>query len=413
MVQYFTFLGIGTKPEGYKEVIYTFQQDPEHAIISEFVQLPIIEKFLDRLTEVIVFCTDESYTKYHEALTQRTKDMVKLNFVKIRHTIDFDAFVKELLFYMHENEEIILDITHSFRNIPMKLLFALKYIEMTKKVQIKHLYYGRLIESKEEGVIIDFIHDYDMQKISDVLTQFDRTLVLRKENLYELLQEPDDKIETFLKSLSDLYEMIEFCQFDRCIEIVNSIVKKCADIEKDEEKYTIIVPIIKRIKEKFNEFKEASNNVDKKIILIRLLLQHGRYQAAITFSDQFFREELIRATLSPGNKNFSLKTFLSRHRISTRSDDVYKLSNYLIFSVYRLRGLEYERNDERERNYWTPLIDQVHDNINNNAKVCSKYKQSISTFYKERNHVNHGSSMRSNSEIVRNIQEILECISML
>mgnify|MGYP002534121825 CR=1 FL=1 len=137
MVQYFTFLGLGSKPEGYKEVIYTFQDDPDHATISEFIQLPIIKKFADQLSEVIVFCTDESYEKYHEALTKKTENLAGLSFIKIKHTIDFDAFVKELLSHMRENEEVILDITHSFRNIPMKLLFALKYIEMTKKVKIK------------------------------------------------------------------------------------------------------------------------------------------------------------------------------------------------------------------------------------------------------------------------------------
>ena len=131
MVQYFTFLGLGSKPEGYKEVIYTFQDDPDHATISEFIQLPIIKKFADQLSEVIVFCTDESYEKYHEALTKKTENLAGLSFIKIKHTIDFDAFVKELLSHMRENEEVILDITHSFRNIPMKLLFALKYIEMT------------------------------------------------------------------------------------------------------------------------------------------------------------------------------------------------------------------------------------------------------------------------------------------
>ena len=33
MVQYFTFLGLGSKPEGYKEVIYTFQDDPVKMIL--------------------------------------------------------------------------------------------------------------------------------------------------------------------------------------------------------------------------------------------------------------------------------------------------------------------------------------------------------------------------------------------
>mgnify|MGYP002570576006 FL=1 len=410
MVQYFTFLGLGSKPEGYKEVIYTFQDDPDHATISEFIQLPIIKKFADQLSEVIVFCTDESYEKYHEALTKKTENLAGLSFIKIKHTIDFDAFVKELLSHMRENEEVILDITHSFRNIPMKLLFALKYIEMTKKVKIRHLYYGKLVESKEEGIIEDFIHDYDMQKISDILTQFDRTLVLREENLGEILEEPDSKMETFLKSLSNLYEMIEFCQFDRCIEIVNSIVKKCTDIEKSSEDYIIILPIIKRIKEKFSEFKEASNNVTKKIILINLLLQHGRYQAAITFCDQFFREELIRATLSPNNKNFNLKDYLNKRHMGIQYNNVYKLSNYLIFSVYKLRGIE---RKEEGRVSWDALLNDVSENIISVTETCAKYKQSINTFYDDRNHVNHGSSMKSNSEMIENIHEILKCISVL
>ncbi len=45
-MQYFTFLGVGTLPEGYEEALYSFEDNKEEIHASKYVQSrAIIEKF--------------------------------------------------------------------------------------------------------------------------------------------------------------------------------------------------------------------------------------------------------------------------------------------------------------------------------------------------------------------------------
>lgn len=44
-MQYFTFLGVGTLPEGYEEALYSFEDNKEEIHASKYVQSAIIENF--------------------------------------------------------------------------------------------------------------------------------------------------------------------------------------------------------------------------------------------------------------------------------------------------------------------------------------------------------------------------------
>ena len=44
-------------------------------------------------------------------------------------------------------------------------------------------------------------------------------------------------------------------------------------------------------------------------------MAHNRKQVAITFIDQLFREELIRNTLMPDDKNFSLEAYIPKNSL--------------------------------------------------------------------------------------------------
>lgn len=210
---------------------------------------------------------------------------------------------------MKEFEKIIIDITHSFRSIPMKLLFALRYIELTKNVQIKHLYYGRKVG--DTGEIVDLIQDYALQKISELLSQFDRTLMINSTDVDKLFTQKDEIIEGFISSLANFNKMIEQCEFDRTTTVIREIIKSCKKIIERPESYSLIRPIVRSIKNKFAIYNNCNNNVSRKIELVKVIMAHNRKQVAITFIDQLFREELIRNTLIPNDKNFSLEAYLS------------------------------------------------------------------------------------------------------
>lgn len=403
-MQYFSFIGMGDKDRGYKEVYYSFENNPNEAILSRFVQKLIINRHEADLDEVYFFATKESRERYEDELKAQFEKKLNVYFINISIGMTYEDYTLELLKHMKENEDIILDVTHSFRYIPMKLLFALKYIELTKNVRIQHLYYG-LLKKDNTGEVVDFVNDYTMQQISDLLAQFNRTLMINGEDIDAMIVQKDDKIKKFLEALSSFNKMIEYCEFDNSLNEIRKITESCSSIIKNEENYSLIIPIVKQIKDKFDLYSKSTNDINRKIELINILIQHQRMQVAITFIDQFFREELIRNTLDPLNKKFDLKAYLKSNCKSYKyeSTTFYKLSQYLRIDVYRLaNGNSYCKFNDLLKGKEKEIADIQ-------RVLTSKRKNTIDIYFNEiRNHMNHGTSVQM--EIKPILNDMLDCI---
>ena len=427
-MQYFSFIGMGDKDNGYREVYYSFESNPEHAVLSRFVQELIINYHLKDLDEVFIFATKESRERYENDLNELFREKVDIKFIDISRDITYEEFTSKLLKYMKDNEDVVLDITHSFRHIPMKLLFALKYIELTKNVHIQHLYYG-LLKKDDTGEVVDFVEDYRMQQISDLLAQFNRTLMISGKDIDNLIEEKSDKINNFLRSLNTFNRMIEYCEFDNSLKEIRKITESCTSIIKDEDRYSLIIPIVKQIKDKFDFYNKYNNDIDKKEELIKVLICHQRMQVAITFIDQFFREELIRNTLDPLNKKFNLDIYLKNKNISNinKSSIVYELSQYLRKDVYNLTNRndysKYRQQEEfenssnvfngNENNKYGQLLKDKENEIEYIKKILTEeQKEIIYTYFNEiRNHMNHGISIQIDIEPILN--KMLDSIRLI
>ena len=299
---------------------------------------------------------------------------------------------------MKESEKIIIDITHSFRSIPMKLLFALRYIELTKNVQIKHLYYGRKVG--DTGEIVDLIQDYALQKISELLSQFDRTLMINSTDVDNLFAQKDERIERFISSLANFNKMIEQCEFDRTTTVIRQIIESCNGIIKRPESYSLIMPVVTSIKNKFAIYNNCNNNVSRKIELVKVIIAHNRKQVAITFIDQLFREELIRNTLMPEDKNFSLEAYIHKNSFGRHEQlDVYNLSQYLILNTYRIRTVFGSSDIDK----YSEVLYEKEKNIQAVKDIIKRHKMcdSIKHFYGDiRNHINHGQSITGDVDTI-------------
>ena len=406
-MQYFSFIGTGG-PNGYDELNYYFDDNPSDQIKSQFVQEAIIKKHAD-IEDISVFATKTARERYGNCLLEKLKPYNKpLDFIAISENDTFEVYVSKLLETMKESEKVIIDITHSFRSIPMKLLFALRYIELTKKVQIQHLYYGRKVGDK--GEIVDFIQDYALQKISERLSQFDRTLMINSTDIDNLFAEKDDRLERFISSLANFNKMIEQCEFDRTTTVIRKIIESCNGIIKRSDSYSLIMPVVTSIKNKFELYNNCYNNVSRKIELVKVIMAHNRKQVAITFIDQLFREELIRNTLTPEDKNYSLETYVSKKSISKHEQlDGYNLSQYLIFKTYQIRN-DFGSGDKEK---YCEVLYEKKENIEAIKNILKRKNMSdiIRQFYDIRNHINHGQSIKGDVDNI--MHNMLDCIEQL
>lgn len=52
------------------------------------------------------------------------------------------SILKKLDELLSENEQVVMDVTHGFRHLPLIALVAARYLQVTKNVHIQHIYYG-------------------------------------------------------------------------------------------------------------------------------------------------------------------------------------------------------------------------------------------------------------------------------
>lgn len=412
-MQYFTTVGLGV----YKETQYKFEDDEKHVYKTNFVQEAIIDRFKDELDEAIFFVTPESKEKYWAELEGKFGKLLKIKSIEVNRNISYEEFSAKLFENMNANEDAIIDITQSFRHIPMKLLFSLRYIELTKQLKIKHLYYGQILnqetlhdpENETYGLIIDFIREFELQKVSELLSQFDRTLLVNSNDIEEVLEDKDEVLDRFLHNLSDFNKVIERAELNRAMNAIFSISKDAKKIINEDEKYSIIIPFINKIQNKFEAIISSAEANKRKIELIKLLHSHNRLQITITFLDQCFRDELIFKTLGLNENTASLNSYCKSHGIKYWDglNMDYIFSQYLIGNVYELRGVG-KVNEQKTCERILATTDADYEQLKNKI---NPYKKNIRAFYGDiRNSMNHGKSIDPKIDVDKVIDKMIECL---
>ena len=308
------------------------------------------------------------------------------------------------------------EINYYFDNDPLNQIKS-QFIQeaiIKKHADIEHIFvfatetarekYGNFLleRLKPYNKPLDFIaiSEYALQKISELLSQFDRTLMINSADVDNLFAQKDERIERFISSLANFNKMIEQCEFDRTTTVIRQIIESCNGIIKRPESYSLIMPVVTSIKNKFAIYNNCYNNVSRKIELVKVIMAHNRKQVAITFIDQLFREELIRNTLMPNDKNFSLEIYQSKISLGRHEQlDVYNLSQYLILNTYRIRTVFGSTDNDK----YSGILYDKEKNIQAIKDIITRNKMSdsIKRFYGDiRNHINHGQSITGDVDTI-------------
>lgn len=390
-MDYFTFLGTGNN--GYKEICYEYDGD---LLNTKFVQQIILRSFKDKIDRIVVFCTDKSFSVNGEALNntlRNEKPDINIEYLKIEENISSTDFIDKLIEQI-KSDEIIIDVTHIYRHIPMKMMFMIKYIEKSKDIRISHLFYGKL--NGEEGELIDCIDDYHTQELTEALLLFDKTLYLSPETI-ENFADKDKRIEGLLKTMGSLNAHLETCSYDDAVSACKKILEHCNVIKKNAKQYAVLLPFTEVIRNKFDSI-NVSNKYLSGVNLIRILLKNHKLQTAITFADNLFRTSLIeKSTVNPN----SILIGPNSGRL------LFDYSQELIYGKY---GYHCSKGDD-SRSKKLPgiylnqtLVQYLFDN------------QVITDFYRViRNNVNHGGKavLSDSEETTEKLLQIIETMEQL
>lgn len=219
-----------------------------------------------------------------------------------------------------EKEEVIVDITHSFRSLPMLMITLLNFAKQVKKIKVRGIYYAafetlgsinevRNLKPKERiAPILDLTSFSDLQDWTNATYDFIynanvhgmKSLVKSSVNY----SEKTNKIEKYIpskviESLNKLIDNIALCRGKELLEFNYSELIKNIDSLKEKELPKVFNYLIDEIKSKIQSF----DNDPKKltISIADWCVQHNLFQQAITM----LQESSITVVLQENNLDYS------------------------------------------------------------------------------------------------------------
>ncbi len=134
---FLSFLGANN----YKECVYT--TEGKESRVVKYVQNAVIDLLASDFDVCYIFCTEKAYDTHFASLQAESNK--KLDVVQIPEgfseseiwTIFSSVFDK-----LEVGDEILYDITHSFRSLPMLGITLLQYAKFLKHIRVRGIYYG-------------------------------------------------------------------------------------------------------------------------------------------------------------------------------------------------------------------------------------------------------------------------------
>ena len=185
--------------------------------------------------------------------------------------------------YLSKNDELIIDVTHSFRSLPIFMMNLIIYLKNVseKRINISHIHYGMLEMSKELGYtpVIDLKY---LLEVNDWITgayafsQFGNAYMISK-----LIEESYKSECNTLREFSDLMNLNHLYR-------IQSISQRLSSIKNTEYDSLLpqltISPIVNHFIARFNVTEEKHSLFQFKVA--KWQLEHKKYaQAFLTLNE--------------------------------------------------------------------------------------------------------------------------------
>lgn len=206
MTTLISFLGKGQDGRGYREANYQFD-DGEIAENSKYFGLSLAEKIqpkkiillgtsgsmwdvffeqgFDKLenqwldlsnavkSQVVTAEMLQPFERYLSGVLKTEVQCVLIPFAKdTKEQIEILSVLSEKL---GDKEKVVLDVTHSFRHLPMLSLVVARFLKRTQNIDVEHIYYGALEMSEDNKTPVIMLDGMlTMLDWVDALTTFDK-----------------------------------------------------------------------------------------------------------------------------------------------------------------------------------------------------------------------------------------------
>lgn len=272
-----------------------------------------------KLDEVTVFLTDEAKKLNWErngrydnrpglkGSLEKYKDKIKIKSVDIptgKSEKELWTIFEKVLANIDQGDEIVFDITHSFRSIPMLAIIILNYAKFVKGCHLKGIYYGavevlghprdltNIDLEKRNAPIFDltpfvnlldwttaidrFINTGDARSISK-LTKEDAKAIGIKGDIEN--KKPFDQLE---KELTNFSEVVSTCRGQQLLSAPINLKNVVTDILKREGDTFIkpLGPLLGILQDRFKNFDD--NEYNNILEISKWCLEHNLIQQGLT-----------------------------------------------------------------------------------------------------------------------------------
>jgi len=297
-----TFLGTGN----YQPSVYCFEGQEKE---TSFVQVALCQ-FLQP-EEMVVFVTSEAKSKKWQSLKQAVNEEfsgldIKTVEIPLGGNEDevwqiFERIVEEV----HAGDSLSVDITHSFRSLPIIALACAQYLRTLKNIALKGIYYGAW-EAKEEregrqySPVFDLAPFVELMDWSEAVETFDRSGDMSKLNsLFNAEVIPRQKaskgadrearlLRDVGEGLLKVSQRMATCRGKKIYTdpLLGRISKRLDELEHDYDPPKAFKPLLSVIRGKIKEVQIAksclSDEVRRGLEAVKWCIQHGLVQQAYT-----------------------------------------------------------------------------------------------------------------------------------
>ena len=321
---------------------------------------------------------------------------------------------------IEDGDELYFDLTHGFRYLPMLVLVMGNYAKFLKGANVKSISYGNFEgrdREKNEAQIVDMTSLTTIQDWTFAAADFikngnaDRFKELASSNVTAIAKGEKQGDRDDAKQLNDLASSLQSVTSDfqtcRGINIlkgrnISRLIKQLNDLDASAMVpfYSILNPIIGKLKEAFSTFSSShtdqSRNIENGFEAARWCLDHGLLQQAITI----LQENIV-------------SYFCYKYQLDI-SDNKEKRSKVNTAFKFIANGTSIEEKDkiETESRSDSELEKLIHDELITDKTYNAQFSN-LSNFRNDINHCGMRKEANKASTIKNRIEKALKTFSIL
>ncbi len=375
----------------------------------------LLKNFSD--ARIIAVGTPESIDAQEALLAQRHPD-IRHDFEKITldDAHDYHDIFRKLGDLMMADEEIIVDISHSYRHLPALMMVDMIIANIKNPGRVHHILFAKELERFRRYRIIDLREYLTLANISYALASFTKNYTIAT-----TVRTVDEIYQTLLNELSRFGDHILANSFEALLmpegdkpSLVRQIIDNIELIKHHERTRDLIHPLVPSLDSISKHMKEVSRQAERPMderlyFFARLMYDKGYLLNALTLVDEAAAAYCVEAFRKLPTISKSVKMFDAaiQNRDNPKLYNRYELTN-IAKNIIKI-GKFYKKNLYREDDatIMEQFIEATRDYINEHYWKLKNLRDFLFACDETRNNLAHANSDKRLDHVRLEIKNLL------